>query len=215
MDKLKFAIAFCISIVPCNGLRTFAYRMVFGYKIINVRIGFGTIIKVESAEISNSRIGRFNRFSGPMSVLIKDNAIIGSYNRFQCDTWTASKKCRDAGYARSLEIHEDAFISSNHYFDIAGAFVLGEKSWIAGRASQFWTHGAGTPDRDIHIGKKCYVASAVRFSPGSEISDNVLVAMGSVLTKRIDCNNCLIAGVPAKVLKENYDWKSRSNISRQ
>ena len=36
--------------------------------------------------------------------------------------------------------------------------------------------------------------------------------MGSVLTKIISENNCLVAGVSAKVVQKNYDWKSKSHI---
>jgi len=84
---------------------------------------------------------------------------------------------------------------------------LGDGSWIAGVASQFWTHGTGTPDRDISIGKGCYLGSAVRFSPGSSVGDDVLVAMGSVVTKKFKEGRVLIGGVPAKIIKGDLDWR--------
>ena len=63
-------------------------------------------------------------------------------------------------------------------------------------------------DRDIRIGRDCYLGSAVRFAPGSAIRDNVSVAMGSVVTKKFDANKAMVSGVPATVLKEDYNWKS-------
>jgi acetyltransferase-like isoleucine patch superfamily enzyme len=74
-------------------------------------------------------------------------------------------------------------------------------------SSQFWTHGAGVIDRDIQIGRDCYLGSAVRFAPGSGIGNNVIVALGSVVTEKFDISKAMIGGVPAKVLKKNYNWK--------
>jgi acetyltransferase-like isoleucine patch superfamily enzyme len=92
---------------------------------------------------------------------------------------------------------------------LSGSLVLGERSWIAGIDSQFWTHGAGVKERDVKIGADCYIGSAVRFSPGSSIGDNVIVAMGSVVSSQMTELNALIGGVPAKVLKSNYNWKEK------
>ena len=112
-------------------------------------------------------------------------------------------------YTRTLEIGADTLITSGHHFDVAGKFKLGDRSWIAGIGSQFWTHGVGVLDRNIEIGSDCYLGSAVRFAPGAAIANNVLVAMGSVVSGKIDASNALIGGVPAKVLRKNYDWKSQ------
>ena len=73
--------------------------------------------------------------------------------------------------------------------------------------SQFWTHGAGVVDRNIQIGRDCYLGSAIRFAPGSGVGDNVIVAMGSVVTKKFEESMVMIGDVPATVLKRNYDWK--------
>jgi acetyltransferase-like isoleucine patch superfamily enzyme len=64
-------------------------------------------------------------------------------------------------------------------------------------------------ERDITIGSDCYLGSAVRFSPGSSIADDVVVAMGSVVSGVLSESNALVGGVPARVLKANYNWKDR------
>jgi acetyltransferase-like isoleucine patch superfamily enzyme len=205
MLKLKLVLAALISIVPINALRVLGYRLL-GYKISG-RIGFGTVIAVSEAHIEKCKIGIFNLFVGPMKVEIGEGASIGDRNTFSCGFWTAQEQYRDKNYARSLQIGTNTLITSGHYFDIAGSFVLGDGSWIAGIGSQFWTHGAGATDRDIQIGRDCYIGSAVRFAPGSGVGDKVIVAMGSVVTKKFDISKAMIGGVPAKVLKKNYDWK--------
>ena len=207
MKSIRLAVAVLVSILPINALRVLGYRFLFGYRIRQARIGFGTVIAVSEAQIDSCRIGPFNLFAGPMSILIEEGASIGSRNTFSCGYWTSQEKYRSAGYARRLEIGRDALITTGHYFDVAGAFRLGARSWAAGVGSQFWTHGAGVRDRDVSIGEDCYLGSAVRFSPGSAVGNHVVVAMGSVVSRKFDGSHALLGGVPAQVLKENYDWK--------
>jgi len=210
MLKLKLVLAALISIVPINALRVLGYRLL-GYKISG-RIGFGTVIAVSEAHIEKCKIGAFNLFIGPMKVGIGQGASIGDRNTFSCGFWTTQEQNQAKNYARSLQVGANTLITSGHYFDVAGSFVLGDDSWIAGLGSQFWTHGAGVADRDIQIGRDCYIGSAVRFAPGSEIGNNVIIAMGSVVTKKFDVSKAMIGGVPATVLKEDYDWRSEERV---
>ncbi|HSL41993.1 MAG TPA: hypothetical protein VK897_01080 [Anaerolineales bacterium] len=208
MKKLKIVLAALISLLPLNRLRVLAYRLL-GYKIQGARIGFGTIIAVDEATIEACKIGPFNLFAGPMKIHIHRGASIGNRNEFICGYWVSRDEYEDAQYSRRLEVCDDALITSRHYFDLSGSLVLGDRSWIAGIDSQFWTHGAGVKDRDIKIGSDCYIGSAARFSPGSSIGDRVVVAMGSVVSGEIPESNALLGGVPARVLKSNYDWKEK------
>ena len=208
MKKLTTVLAALIAILPLNGLRVLGYRLL-GYRIRDSRIGFGTILAVDEAELESCKIGPFNLFAGPLKLRIRPGASIGNRNEFICGYWVLRDEYKDARYLRTLEICEDALITSRHYFDLAGCLVLGKRSWIAGIGSQFWTHGAGAEDRDIRIGSDCYIGSAVRFSPGACIGDLVVVAMGSVVSGDVPESNALIGGVPAKVLKSNYNWKEK------
>jgi len=208
MPVFKAIIATFISILPVNFLRVMGYRLLLGYRISETRIGFGTIILVDEVFIQNAKIGFFNLFIGPMKIKIGERASIGNRNTFSCGYWVLRDQYRERNYARSLEIGANALITSSHYFDVAGTFKLGDRSWVAGIGPQFWTHGAGVVERDIEIGKDCYLGSAVRFAPGSSIGNNVIVAMGSVVSGAIKIDNALVGGVPAKMLKENYNWKS-------
>ena len=210
MLKVKLVLAALISIVPINFFRVLGYRLL-GYGVSG-RIGFGTIIAVSEAQIGKCKIGLFNLFVGPMKVEIGEGARIENRNTFSCGFWTTQEQYRDKNYTRSLRIGANTLITSGHHFDVAGSFVLGDGSWIAGLGSQFWTHGAGVTDRDIRIGRDCYLGSAVRFAPGSAVGDNVIVAMGSVVTKKFDVNKALIGGVPASVLKKDYDWLSEEQV---
>jgi acetyltransferase-like isoleucine patch superfamily enzyme len=59
---------------------------------------------------------------------------------------------------------------------------------------------------DVYIGKKCFVGSRVIILPGVKIGDEVIIAAGAVVTKDIP-SNCIAAGVPAKIIKQNIHTK--------
>lgn len=208
--KTGLVAATLISILPFNALRCSLYRMVFGYTIKNARIGFGTVIFASSVTLDHCSIGRFNRFLGPMSVSVGLRADIESHNVFDCGDWAADAEHADR-YDRTLTIGEDTFITNYHFFDIAGKLSIGAGTWIAGRESQFWTHGVNVTNRNISIGEKCYIGSAVKFAPGSGVGNNVIVGIGSVVTKYVEASNALVAGFPAKVVREGRGWKTAEN----
>ena len=53
----------------------------------------------------------------------------------------------------------------------------------------------------ISIGDNVWIGRRVMFMPGSSLGNNVVVAAGSVVTKQFP-DNVLVAGIPAKVIRE-------------
>lgn len=203
--KLKLYVALVISFLPLSWVRVFLYRFLLRYKISpKAKIGYGTLIAVDKAVIGKVSILRFNRLKGPYELEIDEDVSLGCHNIIDCPDWVLQKPYSDEDYSRRFKVGKKVLITSNHYFDVTGGIELKEGTWIAGYGSQFWTHGLGVKDRSIVIGKNCYVSSASRFSPGSEIADKSVVSLGSVVTKKFDKKEILIGGVPAKILKENY-----------
>lgn len=60
--------------------------------------------------------------------------------------------------------------------------------------------------KKIVVGNKVWLASNAMILPGVTIGDGAIVAAGSVVTKDVPAR-CMVAGVPAKVIKENVEWK--------
>ncbi len=54
----------------------------------------------------------------------------------------------------------------------------------------------------VFIGDNCYISTGVTILGPVKIGNNVTIAAGSVVTHDIP-DNCLVAGVPAKIIKEN------------
>ena len=210
--KLKYVCALLISLVPFSLSKVLLYRILFGYRIsLRAKIGFGTIISVSKAQIGKVRIERFNVFTGPFELCLADGASIGPRNKFNCGSWVVQGRFREYGYLKYFRMGAGAMITGDHYFDVVGGIELGNGSWIAGRSSQFWTHGTKIEDRSISIGSGCYIGSAVRFAPGTKVGNNCLVGLGSVVTKKFEGDNLMIAGMPAKVIKEDYKISGASS----
>ena len=55
-------------------------------------------------------------------------------------------------------------------------------------------------DYHINIGDNCYIATGVTILAPINIGDNVVIAAGAVVNKDVP-SNCVVAGIPAKVIK--------------
>lgn len=61
---------------------------------------------------------------------------------------------------------------------------------------------------DIHIGNHCWICSEASLLKNAYLPGNCVLAYKSLLTKKIsDKQNCLYAGFPAKIVKENIEWE--------
>lgn len=58
--------------------------------------------------------------------------------------------------------------------------------------------------KPINIGNDVWIGGNVTILPGVTIGNNVVVAAGAVVTKDVP-DNCLVAGIPAKKIKDIID----------
>lgn len=58
---------------------------------------------------------------------------------------------------------------------------------------------------DTFIGNNCLIGVNSIIMPGIKIGNNSVVGSGSVVTKNI-ADNVIVAGNPARVIKENFKW---------
>jgi acetyltransferase-like isoleucine patch superfamily enzyme len=70
--------------------------------------------------------------------------------------------------------------------------------------------GTDSVDSEIQetiIGNHCWLGQRAMILKGVILQDNVVVAAGAVVSKSVNANS-VVAGVPAKVIKENVSWKA-------
>ena len=61
------------------------------------------------------------------------------------------------------------------------------------------------PAQNINIGDHVWIGAWARILKGTTIGNNSVIAIGSIVTSKVE-SNCIAAGIPAKVVKENIDW---------
>ena len=196
--KRKSLFLRIIKQIPFNSCRIFLLKKMFGHSIgKNVKIG-KVIINCNKVTIGDNVYIAGNNLILCNELSIGQNTSIHSGNVFQ-------------GSA-NFSIGTNSRIINNHCFDLYHNIEIGNNTWIAGKGSQFWTHGSihtklKAKDLSIKIKNDIYVGSASYFAPGVFIESENLVGLGSVITKSFLENNTIIAGNPAVVVKQDIDWR--------
>ena len=62
---------------------------------------------------------------------------------------------------------------------------------------------------DINIGEHCWIGLRVVILKGSSLPSNTIVGAGTIVSGRFEKTHCLLAGIPAKVIKEDIYWDVR------
>lgn len=113
---------------------------------------------------------------------------------------------------KKIHFHPDDlnnFQSPGTYFqNFKGHIYIGRGSYIAPNVGiitanhQLTDLDAHTEALDVRIGEKCWIGMNSVILPGVELGSNTIVAAGAVVTKSFPQGKVVLAGVPAKIVKE-------------
>ena len=93
---------------------------------------------------------------------------------------------------------------------IPKAFISGG-TYIASGAIVFSHDFARGIHKDTHIGKNCFIGANAIIMCGITIGDECIIGAGAIVTKNIP-DNCIVAGNPARIIKENIHTKRFGQI---
>ncbi|HEV7396071.1 MAG TPA: hypothetical protein VGN86_06140 [Pyrinomonadaceae bacterium] len=220
ISKFKLFILACLAVLP-SFLKRPCYRLFFGYRIgKRVRIGLSIIDAGACLIDDDVQIGHLNVIIGIQKLTIGDNVKIGHLNIIR-----GGDEVRLGRFAEIIRLNEinsivdpdvvnevdprfllgeGSIVTTGHKIDFTDRVEIGRRSIIGGRNSSLWTHNRQRT-RPIEIGSLTYVGSEIRMAPGSVLPSRCIVGIGSVVTGRLEGEEKLIAGVPAKVVKELSD----------
>lgn len=153
------------------------------------KVGYFNFIKIDKLELSEeAEIGHANIFKGPFSVRMQRNTRIGKLNKL-------TRAYAPISYGESyFDVGEGTRITYDNFFDLTLPISFGNYSQVAGKDSQFWTHGYyhadEGPDRirvdgKITIGNNVYIGSRCLLNPGVTIGDAINLGGNSVVSKDI------------------------------
>jgi acetyltransferase-like isoleucine patch superfamily enzyme len=213
--NFRLLVKATITLLP-SVMKRVLYRHLFGYKIgKRGKIGLSVIDSRECEIADDVQIGHFNLFIGTKKLWIGDHARIGHLNIIR-----GGDEVRLGRYSEIVRRNEinsipepdvvnetdptfilgdGSVVVASHKIDFTDRVVLGKCVILGGRNSSLWTHNRQMT-KPITIGDYAYVGSEIRIAPGGEIPPRCVVGIGSVITKKLDGENNLIAGVPAKIV---------------
>lgn len=64
--------------------------------------------------------------------------------------------------------------------------------------------------QDVNIGNHVWIATNATVLKGSNIPANCIIGTYSLVNKKFEKENCIIAGIPAEVIKQGVNWDRRS-----
>lgn len=88
---------------------------------------------------------------------------------------------------------------------------IDDETYVASGAIIFSQDYSRTIHTDTFIGKRCFIGANAIIMPGVHIGNSVIVGSGSVVTKDVE-SCCIVAGNPAKIIKEDIKTKKYGKI---
>ncbi|BDF04169.1 acyltransferase [[Clostridium] hylemonae] len=95
----------------------------------------------------------------------------------------------------------------NYYQAMGGSITIGKGTWIAAGVGMIASnHDVNDPDKrqagkDVVIGEKCWIGMNALILPGVVLGPHTSVGAGAVVTKSFPEGYCVIAGNPAKLIR--------------
>jgi acetyltransferase-like isoleucine patch superfamily enzyme len=217
LSKSRLTVLALVALLP-SFLKRPCYRLFFGYQIgKRVRIGL-SIIDARKCRIDDDvKIGHLNLIIRVQQLEIGDHVRIGHLNIIR-----GGDEVHLGRYSEIIRMNEinsiaepevvnpidprfllgdGSIITTGHKIDFTDRVTIGRRSILGGRNSSLWTHNRQRT-RPIDIGSFAYIGSEIRMAPGASAPSRCIVGIGSVITGEMTAEGHLIAGVPAKPVKE-------------
>jgi len=216
-SRSRFLILALLAFLP-TFLKRPCYRLFFGYRI-GKRVSIGiSIIDAGTCEIDDDvTIGHFNVVTRVGKFVVRDHTRIGHLNIIR-----GGDEVSLGRYSEIMRLNEinsipepdavnqldprftlgdGSIVTTGHKIDFTDRVQIGRRVILGGRNSSLWTHNRQRT-LPITIGELVYIGSEIRMAPGSVIPSRSIIGIGTVITSELTDEGKLIAGVPAKVIKD-------------
>lgn len=95
----------------------------------------------------------------------------------------------------SLKIHEKCMFSTDVEIRTGDGHAIYDKE-----------HNRINRAEDVEIGNHVWIGAHVRILKGAYIPNDTVVGNSALVTKKVMNSNCILAGIPAKVVKDAISW---------
>jgi len=216
-SRSRFLVLAILAILP-SFLKRPLYRLFFGYKIgKRVRIGLSIVDAHHCTIEDDVQIGHLNVITRVEKLTIRDHVRIGHLNIIRggaavslgryCEIIRMNEinSIPDPDVVNEIDpvfiLGDGSIVTTGHKIDFTDRVEIGRRVILGGRNSSLWTHNRQRT-LPITIGSMVYIGSEIRMAPGSAVPARSIVGIGSVITAQLTEEGKLIAGVPAKTVKD-------------
>lgn len=192
------------TLLPLN-LKLFTYRKIMGWRIgRNVRIGFSYIDADQVCIGENVCIGHLNVIRCIKRLQIGENSRLVNFNQF-------FGRRDNPNWVSQLTIGKNVHLTSHHFIDVGGVVTIGDRTIVAGRDTQIWSHSLIYKNSEpmlspltVSIGEEVYIGARSTLV-NCQIPARAVIGAGSVVTKSFaeEPDRLLIAGNPA-IIEKRY-----------
>ena len=175
--------------------------VIFSGKNGIVEIGCNPLIKFKNAKIYAGNnayvsIGSSKYQANFNIVALSDNSKVIIGDDFSCEKMYLAN--RDEPNLR-IEVGKDCMFSSEIYIRSSDGHTIVDldKNVI-------------NKPNDIKIGDHVWVCNSAKILKNVQIPDNCIVANSAIVTGVFQESNCIIAGLPAKIIKRNVNWDRKN-----
>lgn len=185
--------------------------IVRGYLFLKKRVFVGKRVKIRNK--SNIQFGKNCTLEDHVKIdayarkkiQFGENVKIGAYS-------ILSSTSHFSHFGEGVKMGNNSAVGEYSYFGAAGGILIGDNV-IMGQYISFHSENhifnnkntsireQGTTSKGIVLGNNIWVGAKVTFLDGAKIDDNCVVAAGAVVKGEFP-KNCVIGGVPAKIIKE-------------
>lgn len=135
------------------------------------------------------------------------------------DAWTALDASRAASHC-TMEIGNHVMVAGAKFYlqEDKSAMKIGDDcmfSWgidVWGSDAHTIMDMNGTPynfAQFVEIGRHVWIGKDVKIGKNVKIPNDCIIGWNSLVTKPFEQTNCIIAGSPAKIIKQGIQWDSR------
>jgi acetyltransferase-like isoleucine patch superfamily enzyme len=208
MNFIKSLFKIVIVILPWGIKRPLLVRF-FGFNLSrSARIGISWVFPNHLVMEDHTNIGHFSVAIHLDRIEMQAHSIIGRNN------WITGFPKADTSHFSHIKdrqpeliLGSHSAITKNHHFDCTEKIEIGAFTTIAGYNSQFLTHSIDIEKniqdaKAITIGNYCFVGTNVVVLGGSVLPDYCVLGVKSLLNRQITESYSLVAGVPAKPIKQ-------------
>lgn len=207
-------------------LRNFYYFCKTNESHRNYNHGNGNIVKNEGLKVKN--IIQFNGNNN--KIYIEDGAvlkgttisIIGSncLVRLKKNSYVSDAEIFIEDMNCTVEVGANTFIGNRTHLaciEDNSSIIIGDDCLISAFCqirtgdSHSLVDSSGkrlNPAASVMIGRHCWLGEGCKVLKGVCLCENTVISTGAIVTRSFGAN-CILAGVPVKVIKENINWDYR------